>query len=303
MKTEKLTLDWLPEYNAFGISDQKIEELRQQNTTPILSLKDEDCARLDCLPPSSDAPEVAFLLGREKDCYTIDYNYAKAIAQSGVKMRFLTYGENVSQLENIDGLILPGGSFNSPNEFYTDPLKPTDNQPGTRSYAYITSIMEAEKKHLPMLGICAGSQMIGGMHGMKLYRNLKEYTGTPLEHKTKEREAHEITIDPNSPLFKLIGSQKIVTNSRHTEAMFPNDKISDLKIYASSADGTPEAWGNEEKNILCIQWHPEDFAADGSKPMQNIYNWLANKARIYQKQKQVKNSKTGFRFPRTGREF
>lgn len=303
MKTQNITLDWLSEYNTFGISDDVIKDMDKQGITPLLSLKDEDYAHLDCPPPAKDAPEVAFLLGREKDCYTIDYNYAKAIAQSGARIRFLTYGANVSQMENVDGLILPGGSFNSPNEFYTDPLKPTDNRPGARSYAYITSIMEAEKRHLPMLGICAGSQMIGGMHGMKLYRNLKEYTDTNLEHKTKDREAHIVTILPESPLFKLIGQKEIITNSRHTEAMFPNDKISDLKIYASSADGTPEAWGNEEKNILCIQWHPEDFAANGSKPMQNIYNWLAGKARIYQKQKQVKNSHNIFKIPRTGREF
>ena len=291
MKTKPIQLEYLPQFNAFGISDAEIEKLEKENITPIISLQNEDYKRLGCSKPSPDAPTVAFLLGREKDTYTIDWNYAKAIAQSGVNIRFMTYKNNISQMQDVDGLILPGGSFVSPNQFYTDPLKTTDDQPGTRSYAYISSIIEAEKNNIPMLGICAGAQMIGGMHRMRMYRDLKEYTGTNLEHKTKELEAHIVTIKPISPLFDILGQRQIETNSRHREAMMNNDKITDLTIYATSNDGTPEAWGNEEKNILCIQWHPEDFAAEGNKSMQNIYNWLAGKARIHQKQKTLKKQR------------
>ena len=285
MKIKSIQLNYIPEFNAFGIADSEIEKLEKENITPIISLADEAYDQLECSKPSPNAPMVAFLLGREKDIYTVDWNYAKAIAQSGVNIRFLTYKNNVSQMNNVDGIILPGGSFVSPNEFYADPLKKTEAQPSSRSYAYITSIMEAEKKGLPMLGICAGAQMIGGMHGLKMFRNLKEYTYTNLEHKTKELDAHIVNIREDTPLFKILRKLKIKTNSRHREAIMNKDSISDLKIYATSNDSTPEAWGNEEKNILCIQWHPEDFAAQGDKTMQNIYNWLADKARIYQHQK------------------
>ena len=303
MKTQNIQLSFIPEFNAFGIADSEIEKLEKDNITPIISLQDEDYKRMDCPAPSPDAPTVAFLLGRDsqeeniqgvivkKPYYTIDWNYAKAVAQSGVNIRFLTYNSNVSQMDNVDGLILPGGCFDSPNEFYTDPLKKVASHPRERSYAYVTSIIEAEKKGLPMLGICAGAQMIGGMHGLRLYRDLKEYTHTNLEHKTKELEAHIVTIKEDSPLFKLLGQHKIETNSRHREALMNNDTISDLKIYATSNDSTPEAWGNEDKNILCIQWHPEDFAANGDNTMQKIYNWLADKAQIYQKQKTLNNKK------------
>ena len=291
METQNLELSYMPEYNAFGISDKSLAELEKEDITPIITLNDADYEKLGCQTPHTDAPTIAFLMGREEDAYTIDWNYAKAIAQSGVKIRFLTYKNNVSQIEGIDGLLLPGGSFNSPNEFYTDPLKAANNAPGTRAYAYVTSIMEAEKTKLPMLGICAGAQMIGCMHGLKLYRDIKAYTHTPLEHKTKDLNAHKIIIDPNSPLYQLIGQKELTTNSRHREALMNNDYISDLKIYATGGDGIPEAWGDETKGIMCIQWHPEDFAAQGNQTMQKIYNWLAGKARIYQKQKQLKSQK------------
>lgn len=288
MKNKNIYLEYIPEYNAWGIADEVIENITQEGFTPIISLKEKDYEKLDCAIPQKKAPTVAFLLGREKGHYTIDFNYAKAVAQSGVNVRFLTYDSNISQMKGVDGLLLPGGSFDSPNEFYTDPLKETDNKPGTRSWAYITSVVKAEEENIPMLGICAGAQIIGGMHGLKMYRSLKEYTDSKIEHKTKNIDAHDVFIYPDTPLYEIMGRNHTITNSRHNEAMLNCDKISDLNIYAISDDGTPEAWGSEEKNILCIQWHPEDFAADGDKSMQNIYNWLANKAHIFQKTKELK---------------
>ena len=268
---KNVNLEFLPEYNAYGISDEKMAAFAKEGITPILQLSDEDYTQLANEEPLANQPIVGFLMGREKGYYTIDMPYAKAIAQSGVRPRFLTYNENLAQMDGIDGLILPGGSFDSPKEFYVDPQK-VDSTPGTRAYAYITSIMKAEKEGIAILTICAGSQIIGGMHGMKMYPNLGEYTNTSLEHKTKELEAHDVFIYPDTPLAKILGEGHIKTNSRHREAMMPNDKMSDLKIYASTADGIPEAWGNEEKNILCIQWHPEDFAAQGDTKMQKIYD-------------------------------
>lgn len=285
---QNVNLEFLPEYNAYGISDEQMSSFAKESITPILQLSEEDYAQLANKEPLANQPIVGFLMGREKGYYTIDMPYAKAIAQSGVRPRFLTYNENLAQMNGIDGLILPGGAFDSPNEFYTDPQK-GDSTPGTRSYAYITSIMKAEKEGIPMLGICAGAQMIGGMHGMKMYRDLKAYTQTSLEHKTKDLDAHDVFIYPDTPLAKILGKGHIETNSRHREAMMPNDKMSDLKIYASTADGIPEAWGNEEKNILCIQWHPEDFAAQGDTKMQKIYDWLAAKA-LQHKQLQMQRS-------------
>ncbi len=288
MKKENLNLEFLPQYNAFGISDRVVEKTTKEGCLPLISLKKEDYEKLGCNLPKENAPTIAFLLGREEGHYTIDFNYAKAIAQSNVNIIFLTYGENVMQMENADGLILPGGSFDSPDEFYTDPLKKTNNKPGDRSYAYVTSILQAKKANMPILGICAGAQIVGGMHKMKMLRNVKEYVNTSIEHKTKNSEAHEISIIPDSPLYELLGEKKLVVNSRHNEAMVPDTSGSDLKIYACGKDGVPEAWGNEDEKVLCVQWHPENFASKGDKTMQKIYNWVAGRARIYQKQKELR---------------
>lgn len=278
---QEVNLHYLPEFNAFGIADEVIEQIAAAGKTPILGLATKDYIELGGIPPLSTQPIISYLLGREKGYFTIDYNYALSVIRSGVEIRFLTYKENISQMEGTCGLILPGGAFDSPDEFYTDPQNNCGNIPGTRSYAYITSIMFAEAIGMPILGICAGAQMIGGMHGMKMYRNVKKYTGTDIEHKNPARIAHSVQIYPGNPLAKIFGVGQIEVNSRHNEGMYPYNLSPDLQVYASAPDGIPEAWGNEEKHLLCIQWHPEHFAAEGDKKMQGIYDWLADEAYHY----------------------
>ena len=60
MKTKNIQLNYMPEFNAFGVSDAKIEKLENDDITPIISLKDEDYKRLGCPKPAADAPTVAF---------------------------------------------------------------------------------------------------------------------------------------------------------------------------------------------------------------------------------------------------
>lgn len=152
MPTQKVYLDYLPEYDTYGISDEKIKHFIEAGITPILELNPLDAQKLSEKQKDNEKqPTIAFLMGREKGHYTIDRAYAKALCQTSAKLRFLTYEQNLAQMDGIDGLVLPGGAFDSPNEFYTDPQKQTDNKPGSRSYAYISSIVKAEQEKLPIL--------------------------------------------------------------------------------------------------------------------------------------------------------
>lgn len=280
MHTQSVTLEYLPQYEAYGISDEKINVFEKQNIIPFISLAPQDIEQL-ADASKDNKPTVAFLLGRDENYYTIDYNYARAILQSGVNIRFLTYSSCAEQMNGIHGLILPGGRFPSPEQFYCDAALNASTKYEPRAAAYLNCIAEALKEHLPMLGICAGAQIIGGVLGMKMYRNTKQYTNTDIEHKTKILDAHKVLIKNPSPLYDILQTEEIETNSRHTESMLPYASDSKLTIYARTEDNIPESWGNDEKNILCIQWHPEDFAANGDISMQRIYNWLAQKALSY----------------------
>ena len=276
---QKNYLQYKANLNVFGIDDTKIEALKKQNQIPYICLNPLDYKKyIDVAEPKENAPLIGFLCCREKDMYSADFNYVKSLTKSGARLRFLTYDNVAAQMYDIDALMLPGGRFPSPKQFYIDELSAPEQSAGVRSDAYLTCIDEAEKREMPIFGVCAGAQMLACVHGFKLYKNVKQAVKSDLEHKTIELEAHKIRINENTILHKLLGTTEAVVNSRHIEALVNNNPDSDIQIYAVASDNVPEAWGNEAKNILCIQWHPEDFAAVGSKSMQNLYNWLAQKA-------------------------
>ena len=124
--------------------------------------------------------------------------------------------------------------------------------------------------------------MVAGEFGMKLYRSF-DYTETPIAHHSDATEAHRLNIFPDTPLQQLFSeNNQFFVNSRHKELLAPvrvqrkilGKEQLPLDIYAEANDGTPEAWGSEEKHILCVQWHPEDMYAAGSTPMLKVFLWL-----------------------------
>ena len=269
-----LFLAYMPKLKAFVVSDTKVNKVIAKGNIPVFKIQPDD-AKVLGLKVTDKTPTIGFLLGREKGYYSIDFNYAKAISMAGGAIQGLSYTLIEEQMKSIDGLVLPGGSFVSPDEFYANRVD-NPEEPTARSEAYLEAIRVAEENAIPILGICAGAQMVAGVHGMKMFRDLSEVSPS-VEHKTSEVNAHQVITYPATPLRELLG-KKITVNSRHREGLVPNDWNSDLEIYAVSSDCIPEAWGDMEEGILCVQWHPEDFVVNGDKKMLGIYKWLVCKS-------------------------
>ena len=289
---EKYYLSYEPEFKAFCIEDAYIYAIEQEYEIPMLGLNEQGYKLLGCPIPSADAPVIGFLLGRDRDCYSAGKNYVLALAKLGYNLRFLTYPHCKAQLNGCHGLCLPGGAFASPEVYYTDAKTKKTRFPSARSKAYYDCIQLALDMNIPILGICAGAQMIAGCFGLKLYRN-QSYLETPLKHKNTKAEAHRLNVFPDTPLAKILKSNnQMFINSRHKEMAAPLkiqkelwaqkrrtsvEKVNlPLDFYAEANDGVPEAWGSEEDHILCVQWHPEDMVADGNEQMMEIFRWLAN---------------------------
>ena len=284
-------LQYKPLIKAFCVSDSFITACARENKIPLLELAVKDYQQLGCMPPKSTAPIVGFLMGRDNECYSADWNYLQALAKTGVQILGLTYEHCEEQIQLCDGVVLTGGSFVSPESYYAD-AKPDAAPTSPRAEAYITCINYSIENGLPLLGICAGAQMIAGYFGLKLFRDFS-YVETPIGHKSLKDEAHRLNIFPNNPLWELLGDQNLeFVNSRHTELLAPikiqrclwaeryheneTDVELPLQIYAEANDGVPEAWGDADMHILCVQWHPEDLAAHGNQAQQRIYQWLAD---------------------------
>lgn len=292
---QTIYLRHLPEFGGYGVEKKVISELAQKGEVAKILLPNE----LNYSPDKS-APTVGFLLGQDKsdageEYYSVSDSYLRALMNTGAKIRFLDYDNAYKQMKDCHGAVLPGGAFDNPEDFYIDG-KVLGDEVGKRYFAYRAVIAEAYRTEKPVLGICAGAQMVGSLLGnMKMYRSLKDEVLHPAVHKPKadtDVRVHRIKLIKGTPIFDIMGIEKtenyVVINSRHNQSMV-HDVLQDyvrgtpkikMDIYAiSDSDGIPEIWGNEKAGILCVQGHPEDLVSDPK--MQNLYNYIAVRAKKY----------------------
>ena len=287
-------LKFEPLSKMFYVEDSVIEQFNSEEEIPELELSADDYNRLGVQVPAEDAPVIGFLSGRSGDCYSADWNYMLAIAKTGARIVCLDYQHYLTQLNKCQGLVLPGGAFPSSELYYTDPRN-DEEFASQQQKAYSLCIRYAVERKMPILGVCAGAQVVAAEFGLKLYRSF-DYVETPIVHNTKQEQAHRLNVFPHTPLAQIFGEGNLFfVNSRHSELLVPtivqrelwaqahhcspDDVQLPLEIYAEAGDGTPEAWGSVERNILCVQWHPEDLAAKGDARMQSIYQWLTDRVR------------------------
>lgn len=138
-----------------------------------------------------------------------------------------------NELNNLDGIILQGG-----DDFY--------------DYDKVI-VRKVIKENIPVLGICLGAQLLASIDkdNLELIDN-KKYNN----HKFDSFDiTHEITINKDSMLFKIIGKEKINVNSFH-KVRIANPDI--FNVSAISNDGIIEAIEyNKNDFALGVQWHPE----------------------------------------------
>ena len=108
----------------------------------------------------------------------------------------------------------------------------------------------------PVLGICAGMQMLACLDGARLTADVKSL-GDVLDHDNRE-QSHEIRIAPGSRLAAMIGAPTLLVNSFHREAVA--DLGPTLRAVAHASDGVIEAVELPGPGFaLGIQWHQELF--------------------------------------------
>ena len=167
-------------------------------------------------------------------------------------------------LNEVDALVIPGGDFGLDPMWYIEGEKPAFAA-SPRLEFDVAIIARAIKKDIPLLGICAGMQILAGMHACKLSSKIQPYSKIKRNHldeKPAEEYAHDIIIEKGTLLEKIAGN-KMPANSRHTEGVV---KLSDSVILSgTSDDGIIEAVEVKgAKFALGVQWHPEYFKNDAN---------------------------------------
>lgn len=273
MPVNSLYLTKRPDSVYYVLPFSQVQQALQNGNDFKIQILPEEVVRLNASRVSTAArPLIAVILGLDGGDYAIDENYVKALTQAGADLTFIHYDDVDEQLENLspDGILLPGGCFDSPAEFYAKPeLLSPDHVVSARSLAYIYAIDYANEKQLPMLGICAGFQMLAGLAGATMYVNVKNETGTQLSHKEDKLLCpHQVRLVEGSKLRRLSQNAEILNvNSVHTEGVMPWDSAAE-NGYMVSAYAVEK--GNDNRNLVIeaiekiglhfvigVQWHPE----------------------------------------------
>lgn len=123
-----------------------------------------------------------------------------------------------------------------------------------------------------VLGICRGIQFINAYLGGTLFQDLPTEHPSEIEHHQKppyDIPVHKNIIIKDSPLYNLLGTNRLFVNSYHHQAI--KDLAPVLKSMAESEDGLIEAvYMPSHKYVWAVQWHPE-FSYETDEASMKIF--------------------------------
>lgn len=269
------------------------EDIPSDGTKFLIRLSPEDEIKIGGTK-SKKRPLIGLLLALDNAFkgYTMDEPYLKALLISGAEIAFIHYDNVIDQIkeQKLDGILLPGGWFPFPKSHYKNPEKlPQDHELSKRSLAYLDIIEYNKSAKLPLLGICGGFQMLANSYGTKMAVSIKDEINTIIEHVyDKRKDAHKISIIPNTKLAEIAGQKRISgVNSIHYEGVFDNTKElkKDIVVSAYSEDGLIEAVELPDFDYaIGVQWHPE-YLMDRDDFAKNIYVSFVEAAKKYKENK------------------
>jgi putative glutamine amidotransferase len=160
------------------------------------------------------------------------------------------------RLDECDGLVLSGGIDIHPAFYGSTQLRfpNADKFDKQRDEFEIRALHHAREKHVPVLGICRGLQLINCALGGTLVQDL----GTRNEiHRGNPDKRHEVHVEEDTLLAETTGVLDGDVNSAHHQSIQLLGK--DLVINCYSVDGMIEGVEGTAGSgfLLAVQWHPE----------------------------------------------
>jgi putative glutamine amidotransferase len=158
------------------------------------------------------------------------------------------------------GLVLTGGSDVDP-ALYGEPRQAETEPPDEERDALEASMLEkALAQDLPILAICRGLQILNVSQGGTLIQHVAPLHRHERSDVSHELPVHPVTIQPDTLLSTIAGTNTWEVNSRHHQAV--RTVGGNLRVSAfDPEDCTIEALEHPDRRfVLAVQWHPEDQA-------------------------------------------
>ncbi|MCF7957091.1 MAG: gamma-glutamyl-gamma-aminobutyrate hydrolase family protein [Phycisphaerae bacterium] len=190
----------------------------------------------------------------------IDSPYIDFLADWGVQPVPIAITDSYEMLDRalmgLDGVLFTGGLDLDP-VLWDEPLHDKTELVHPRRQKYDFDLYKAvTARHLPIMGICLGLQMINIYHHGSLYQHLPQSPGLVDHGREHHHTSHSLTLAPESRLYTWLGEKNISVMSGHHQGVC---RLGEGLLAAGIADdGVIEAIERPEYPFLiAVQWHPE----------------------------------------------
>lgn len=129
---------------------------------------------------------------------------------------------------------------------------------------------------VPTLCVCRGLQVANVAFGGTLIEDVRDELGPryAIEHRQVHESGldrsdyapgHDVAIDPDSTLARILGTPELLTNSMHHQAL--RDVAPAFRVVARTPDGVIEGVDAafEHPFFVAVQWHPEELDDEPSR--------------------------------------
>lgn len=213
----------------------------------------------------SPKPRIAVILDEntsgDATRYEASKGYFRAIRDAGGLPFGIPYFPEIVDpvLNDFDGLLSVGGRFAYPDDWYVE--GEVSKAPPSERFPVEKAILEGYlERHKPVLGICAGMQMLACLQGCRLIADLRTAFAQAQEH-DKRGTLHTVSVAVGSKLASALGQRSLLVNTFHREAIA---ELTDRVVASAHADdGVIEAIEIPSHPFaIGLQWHQELFAAE-----------------------------------------
>jgi putative glutamine amidotransferase len=178
----------------------------------------------------------------------------------------------------LDGVFLTGGVDVDPARYGEPKLPVCGATDPDRDAVELLLLRHALDRHLPVLAVCRGIQILNVACGGTLYQDVAAQVPAALKHDyfptaenpSRDFLAHDVTVKPGSRLGAILGGAVVPVNSMHHQAI--KDLAPSLTPTAFAPDGIIEGVeGTNGQYLVAVQWHPEEHPARDAAAVQHLH--------------------------------
>ncbi len=199
----------------------------------------------------------------------------------------------------LDGVVLVGGA-DYPSSYYNQPKHETADEmhPVRADFDLRLAKMALEDKYKPVLGICAGCQILNIAAGGSLIQDIPSHVKDgntmhrrPASYSKTVPFKHNVKIDKESRLGKIYQVEQLQVPTSHHQCV---DKVANkFTVVARAEDGMVEAIeaDGEDKFLFGVQWHPERDYESNQKLWQTFVKECSqSKGKVFEKHMYLKEN-------------